>query len=129
MVFRAVACGTEYVSNHPVVASTMELDFSGRSLDFISFDGKIGLEENLDDFLSFFENFFCCVFPYDDVIDVLQVKVNCGLYFVAKGMEKNVLVTSIVAYHFAVLDSSSYWSSNMSGTVAFNGGVTSFKLR
>ncbi|KAJ7425277.1 DEP domain-containing protein 1B [Pitangus sulphuratus] len=36
-----------------------ELDLSGRSFDFTLFDGKTGFEENLDDFLSFFENFYC----------------------------------------------------------------------
>ncbi|XP_023800689.1 uncharacterized protein LOC111941737 [Cyanistes caeruleus] len=34
------------------------------------------------------------------------------------GTEKNALAMSIVAYHFAALDSSSYWSSSMSGTAA-----------
>ncbi|RMC21412.1 hypothetical protein DUI87_02277 [Hirundo rustica rustica] len=45
----------------------------------------------------------------------------------ARGMEKKALAMSIVAYYFAALDSSSYWSSSMSGTAVLNGGVTSFK--
>ncbi|KAJ7415621.1 hypothetical protein BTVI_37816 [Pitangus sulphuratus] len=59
----------------------------------------------------------------------LHMKANYGLHSAAKGMEKNAFAISVVAYHFIVLDSSSYWSSNMSDTVALNGSVTSFKPR
>jgi len=36
----------------------------------------------------------------------LQVKANCGLHSAAKGMEKNALVMSIVAYHLPAFHSS-----------------------
>ncbi|KAJ7417366.1 hypothetical protein WISP_64863 [Willisornis vidua] len=49
-----------------------KLDVSGRSLNFTLFEGKTGSQENLDDFLSFLKNLFCCVPPYDDV-NVLQM--------------------------------------------------------
>ena len=35
-----------------------------------------------------------------------QVKANCGLHSAAKGMEKNALAMSTVAYHLAAFDSS-----------------------
>jgi len=53
----------------------------------------------------------------------LQVKANCGLHSAAKGMEKNALTMSVVACHLAAFDSSSYWSSSMSGTAALSGDV------
>ena len=40
------------------------------------------------------------------VLDAPQVKANCGLHSAAKGMEKNALAMSIVAYHLAAFDSS-----------------------
>jgi len=57
----------------------------------------------------------------------LKVKANSGLHSVAKGMEKNALAMSVVAYHLAAFDSNSYWSSSMSDTAALTGGVASFR--
>lgn len=72
-----------------------------------------------------------CFHPWSSRFHVhqtpLQVKSNCGLHSAARGIEKNALVMSNVAYHFAALDSRSCWSSSMSGTVAFSSGVTSFR--
>ncbi|GAB0175750.1 hypothetical protein GRJ2_000040200 [Grus japonensis] len=132
-----------------------------RSLDLTSFYGKTGFQKDLDYFLPFLKNFFCCVAPYNDVINVLQVlgasprssavrispwqmvglcfhpwgsqfqaywtslrvKANYALHSATKGIEKNALGTSIVAYHLAAFDS----SSSMSGTAALISGVTSFR--
>ncbi|GAB0204952.1 hypothetical protein GRJ2_002960800 [Grus japonensis] len=38
----------------------------------------------------------------------LQVKANCGLHSAAKGIEKKAFAVSIVTYHLAAFDSSSY---------------------
>jgi len=54
----------------------------------------------------------------------LQMKANCDLHSSAKGIKKNAVAMSIVAYHLAALDSSSYCSSNMSGTATLIGTVT-----
>ena len=47
----------------------------------------------------------------------------------AKGIEKNTLATSIVAYHLADLDSGLYWSSSVPGTATLSDGVTLFRPR
>jgi len=46
-----------------------------------------------------------------------------------KGMEKNALAMSIVAYDLTALNSNSYWTSNMPGTAALRGGVTLLRPR
>ncbi|KAM6306943.1 LOW QUALITY PROTEIN: hsp90 co-chaperone Cdc37-like 1 [Podargus strigoides] len=58
---------------------------------------------------------------------LLQVKANCILHSTTRRIKKNTLSISVVAYHLAALDSSSYWSSNTSSIAAICGGVTSFK--
>ncbi|CAN0148625.1 unnamed protein product, partial [Bubo scandiacus] len=72
-----------------------------------------------------------CFHPWGNRFQVywipLQVNTNCGLHSGAIGMEKNALAMSVVAYHLAAFDSSSYWSSSMSGTAALIAGVTSFR--
>lgn len=55
------------------------------------------------------------------------MKANCSLHSAAKGIEKNALTMPSAAYHPAAFNSSSYRSSNMSGTAALSGGVTSFR--
>lgn len=44
-----------------------------------------------------------------------------------KGIEKNALARSAVAYHLATFGSRLYWSSSLSGTAALSSGVTSFR--
>jgi len=51
-----------------------------------------------------------CFHPWDSQLQVywtpLQGKAKCGLHSSAKGMEKNALAISVVAYHLAALESS-----------------------
>jgi len=53
-----------------------------------------------------------CFHPWGSLFLVywmlLQVKANCGLHSAAKGMEKNALAMSIVAYHLAAFHFSWY---------------------
>ncbi|KAK4823430.1 hypothetical protein QYF61_002116 [Mycteria americana] len=46
---------------------------ASRSLDLTLFYGKTSFQEDLDYFLPFLKNFFCCIAPHDDVINVLQI--------------------------------------------------------
>lgn len=59
----------------------------------------------------------------------LQAKANWGLHSAVKETEKNTLVISVVAYHLAAFDSSSYGSSSMSGTSVLSGGMMSLRPR
>jgi len=65
-----------------------------------------------------------CFHPWGSQFQVywmpLQVKANCGLHSAARGIEKNALAMPAVAYHLAAFDSSSYWSSSMSGTAVLS---------
>jgi len=42
------------------------------------------------------------------VLDILEVKANCGLHSATKGIEKTTLATSVMAYHLATFDSRLY---------------------
>lgn len=47
---------------------------------FVSLNGETSLQMNLDYSLSFLKNFFCCITPHNDVIDVLQVLGSTALF-------------------------------------------------
>ena len=122
-----------------------------RSLDFTLLNGETGFQKDLNYFLPFLENYFCSVVPHDVVVNVLQVFQSFTLFqcsldqsmasgravFPRVGQStpsvlhcaaketKNTLAISVVTYHLAAFDSSSYWSFSMSGTAALSGGVTS----
>ncbi|GAB0183397.1 DNA mismatch repair protein Msh3 [Grus japonensis] len=60
----------------PLVLSTRD----SRSLDLALVYGQSGFQKDLDYFLPFLRDYFCCVAPYDDVINVLQVLWSLTLF-------------------------------------------------
>jgi len=57
-----------------------KLDLLCRSLDFTLFNGDINFHKDLNYFLPFLKNFCCCVAPYNDVSNVLQIFWNSTLF-------------------------------------------------
>jgi len=69
-----------------------KLDLLRRSLDFTSFNGETGFQKDLDCFLSFLKNFLCCVTPYNDVINVLQMSWSFTLFQCVLGLARTGLI-------------------------------------
>ena len=64
--------------------------------------------------------------PVPGVLDTSPCESKLWPHSAAKETEKNVLAISIGAYHLAIFDSTSYWSSSMFNMAVLNGCMASF---